>query len=40
MEAEAEELLCAKPYERTEERADYRNGKRERKLATRVAAGR
>lgn len=36
MEAEAEELLCAKPYERTEERADYRNGKRKRKLTTRV----
>jgi transposase-like protein len=36
MEAEAEELLCAKPYERSEDRADYRNGKRKRKLATRV----
>jgi len=36
MEAEAEELLCAKPYERTDERADYRNGKRKRNLQTRV----
>ena len=26
MEAEAEELVCAKPYERADERADYRNG--------------
>lgn len=36
MEAEAEELLCAKPYERNGERTDYRNGKRKRKLTTRV----
>lgn len=36
MEAEAEELLCAKPYERTDERADYRNGKRKKNLQTRV----
>jgi len=36
METEAEELLCAKPYERSEDRADYRNGKRKRKLTTRV----
>lgn len=36
MDAEAEELLCAKPYERSEDRADYRNGKRKRKLTTRV----
>ena len=36
MEAEAEELVCARPYERTDEREDYRNGKRKRKLQTRV----
>ena len=36
MDAEAEELLCAKPYERTGERKDYRNGKRKRSLKTRV----
>lgn len=36
MEAEAEELVCAKPYERADERADYRNGKRKRTLQTRV----
>ena len=36
MEAEAEEFLCARPYERTEERQDYRNGRRKRKLTTRV----
>ena len=36
MEAETEELLCAKPCERSDERADYRNGKRKRKLTTRV----
>ncbi|MBN2253478.1 MAG: IS256 family transposase [Kosmotogaceae bacterium] len=36
MEAEADELICAKPHERTDERQDYRNGKRKRKLQTRV----
>jgi putative transposase len=32
MNAEAEELLCAKPYERSEDRQDYRNGSRKRNL--------
>lgn len=36
MNTEAEELLCARPYERSEERRDYRNGSRKRKLKTRV----
>ena len=36
MNAEAEELLCAKPYERSPERKDYRNGSWKRKLKTRV----
>lgn len=36
MNAEAEELLCAKPYERSEDRQDYRNGSRKRNLKTRV----
>ena len=36
MDAEAEELICAKPYERSDERQDCRNGKRKRKLTTRV----
>ena len=36
MNQEAEELLCAKRYERSEERRDYRNGARKRKLKTRV----
>lgn len=36
MNAEAEELIRAKPYERSSERQDYRNGARTRKLKTRV----
>ena len=36
LEAEAEEMVQAKPYERTTQRTDYRNGKRKRKLTTRV----
>jgi len=36
MNAEAEKLLCAKRYERSEDRQDYRNGFRRRKLKTRV----
>lgn len=36
MEAEAQEMLQARPYERTTTRRDYRNGKRQRKLVTRV----
>jgi putative transposase len=36
MEAEAQEMLQARPYERTTMRRDYRNGKRQRKLVTRV----
>lgn len=36
MSEEAEELVCASRYERTEERKDYRNGKRKRKVKTRV----
>ncbi len=36
MNQEAEELLCAKPYERSPERKDHRNGSRKRKLKTRV----
>lgn len=36
MEAEAEELICAKPYERSDERKDYRNGNRRRTIKTRV----
>ncbi len=36
MEAEAQEMLQARPYERTTTRRDYRNGKRRRKLTTRV----
>ena len=36
MKAESTEQLKAKPYERTDERADSRNGFRERKLNTRI----
>lgn len=36
MNAEAEELICAGPYERSEGRRDWRNGTRKRKLKTRV----
>jgi len=36
LEAEAEELAQARPYERTTSRKDHRNGKRKRKLTTRV----
>jgi transposase-like protein len=36
LEAEAAELLKARPYERTTTRRDHRNGKRKRKLVTRV----
>lgn len=36
LEAEAEELAQARPYERTTTRKDLRNGKRKRKLTTRV----
>ena len=36
MEAEVEELICAGPYERGEERKDHRNGKRKRSIKTRV----
>jgi putative transposase len=36
LEAEAQELLQARPYERTTTRRDYRNGKRQRQLLTRV----
>ena len=36
LEAEAAELLQARPYERTTTRRDHRNGKRKRKLVTRV----
>jgi len=36
LEAEATEMLQAAPYERTTSRKDHRNGKRKRKLTTRV----
>ena len=36
LEAEATEMLKAAPYERTTARKDHRNGKRKRKLTTRV----
>ena len=36
LEAEMTEHLGAKRYERTEKRQAYRNGKRERRLSTRV----
>jgi transposase-like protein len=36
LQAEAEELAQARPYERTTTRRDHRNGKRKRKLTTRV----
>jgi transposase-like protein len=36
MNAEAEELICAGPYERSEGRRDHRNGTRRRKIKTRV----
>ena len=36
LRAESEEQLCARPYERTGERTDCRNGTRERALTTRV----
>lgn len=36
MKAESEEQLKASRHERTEERQDYRNGTRERKLTTRI----
>jgi len=36
LQAEATEQLCAKPYERTEERKGYRNGTTPHKLTTRV----
>lgn len=36
MAGEAEELVCASRYERTEGRKDHRNGKRKRKIKTRV----
>lgn len=36
MKAESTEQLKAEPYERTEERADSRNGFRDRKLNTRI----
>lgn len=36
LEAEAQELLQARPYERTTTRRDYRNGTRQRQLLTRV----
>ena len=36
MKAESTEQLKAKPYERTDERADSRNGFRDRKLNTRI----
>lgn len=36
IEAEAQEMVRARPYERTTQRKDYRNGKRKRKLETRV----
>ena len=36
MNAEAEELICAGPYERSESRRDHRNGTRKRKIKTRV----
>lgn len=32
MNSEAEELLCAKPYERSSDRQDYRNGSRKRTI--------
>lgn len=36
IDAEAEEVIGAKPYERTPDRQTYRNGTRERRLETRV----
>lgn len=36
LQAESEEKLGAKDYERSEERTDYRNGTRERQLVTRI----
>lgn len=36
MQTEAEELICASRYERTDERKDQRNGKRKRTVKTRV----
>ena len=36
IDIEAEEVIGAKPYERTPERQTYRNGTRERRLETRV----
>jgi len=36
LQAEADELVQARPYERTTTRKDQRNGKRKRKLTTRV----
>ena len=38
IQAESEEKLQAKPYERTEERTDSRNGSRERVLNTRIGS--
>ena len=38
IQAESEEKLKAKPYERTEERTDSRNGSRERPLTTRLGS--
>lgn len=39
MKVESEEQLCAKRYERSEERTDSRNGERERSLTTRMLSG-
>lgn len=38
LNVEADEQIKAKPYERTEERTDYRNGTRERQLETRLGS--
>jgi len=38
LQAQATEYVKAEPYERTEERAGYRNGTRDRALTTRVGA--
>lgn len=36
MSEEAEEMICASRYERTEQRQDYRNGSRKRKVKLRI----